>query len=438
MPRRFVTAAEVDDTLAAGRTRLEVTSGTIVTAYARSRAEAHGVALIEQEATAAEPTAPPSVAATVPRVPNPDRTPVVGAPPPPNPFTGLSTEDDPLRVGRWSRQKAQDWYAEQAWLVGCNYVPAHAVNQLEMWQKDTFDVPAMERELDLARSLGFNTLRVFLHDLLWGEPKLLLDHLDRFLTAADQRGIAVMPVFFDGVWHNYAHPGPQPDPVPGMHNSQWLQSPDGKVVVDPAQWPRLEDYLCGVLERFADDERVIIWDLYNEPGNEALLGNALPLLDQSFRWARSVGVSQPLISGIWEFTAAFSELNRFQLLAADLVSFHHYGPVSDLEWLLRCLEPLGRPILCTEYMARPLQSTFDPHLRVMRDARVGAFNWGLVSGRSQTIHPWGSPRGAAEPPLWFHDIFRPDGTPYDAAEVDLIRRLTQPRRTQTVGPTERR
>lgn len=423
MPRRFVTAEDVDDALAAGRTRLEVAPGTILTALATDHARDRGVAIVEVDPTAAatsSPVADPAVAAAA----SPNLAPTVDGPPTPNPFTGLSTEDDPLRVGRWSRQRAQDWHAKQPWLVGCNYAPAYAVNQLEMWQRDTFDLAAIERELALARSLGFNTLRVFLHDLLWSEPELLLDHLDRFLTAADRHGIAVMPVFFDGVWRNYAHPGPQPDPLPGVHNSQWLQSPDGKAVVDPAQWPRLEDYVCGVMERFADDERVVIWDLYNEPGNEALIGNALPLVAQSFRWARAVGVSQPLISGIWEFGAAFSELNRFQLLVADLVSFHHYGPARDFEWLLRCLEPLGRPILCTEYMARPIHSTFDPHLAIMREQRVGAFNWGLVAGRSQTNHAWGSPRGAAEPPLWFHDIFRADHTPYDPTEVAFIRRTT--------------
>lgn len=423
MPRRFVTAEDIDDALAAGKTRLEVAPGTIITALATDHARDRGLAIVEVDATSVG--GQPSDAGTATRIAHrPEQVPAPDGPPPPNPFTGLSTEDDPLRVGRWSRQRAKDWYAQQPWLVGCNYVPAYAVNQLEMWQRDTFDLAAIETELALARSLGFNTLRVFLHDLLWSEPQLLIDHLDRFLTAADRHGIKTMPVFFDGVWRNYAHPGPQPDPIPGMHNSQWLQSPDGKAVVDPAQWPRLEDYVCGVLDHFSDDERVRIWDLYNEPGNEALIGNALPLVAQSFRWARSVGVSQPLISGIWEFTAAFSELNRFQLQVADLVSFHHYGPVRDFEWLLRCLEPLGRPILCTEYMARPLHSTFDPHLALMRDQRVGAFNWGMVAGRSQTNHAWGSHRGAPEPPVWFHDIFRTDGTPYDPTEVDFIRRTT--------------
>jgi hypothetical protein len=340
----------------------------------------------------------------------------------PNPFTGLPSEDDPLRVGRWTRDRIADWYADRPWIVGCNYVPAYAVNQLEMWQPETFDMEVIGSELALARSLGFNTLRVFLHDLLWTDPDLLLDHVDRFLTAADAHGIAVMPVLFEGVWLNYAHPGDQPAPIPGVHNSQWVQSPNAKAAVDPAQWPRLEDYVGGVLDRFADDERVLLWDVYNEPGNEGVIGNALPLLDAAFRWARSIGVSQPLTSGIWEINAAFSELNRFQLLASDLITFHHYGDVSDLEWLIRSLRLLGRPMICTEYMARSLGSTFASHLPVLQAEGVGALNWGLVSGRTQTIYHWDSPRSAGEPEVWFHDIFRADGTPLDPEEANLIRR----------------
>lgn len=347
------------------------------------------------------------------------QTPAAG----PNPFTGLPSEDDPLRVGRWSRERVTDWYSARPWILGCNYVPAYASNQLEMWQPETFDIDAIGRELALAQSLGFNSLRVFLHDLLWTEPDVLLDEMDQLLDAADRHGMSVMPVLFEGVWNNYAHPGPQADPIPGVHNSRWVQSPNAKAAIDPAQWPRLEDYVSGVLDRFADDERVLMWDVYNEPGNEGMIVNALPLLDAAFRWARSAGVSQPITSGIWEITAAFAEINRFQLLSSDVITFHHYGDVADLEWLIRSLRLLGRPMVCTEYMARTVGSTFASHLPVLRVEDVGALSWGLVSGRTQTRFAWDSPRDAAEPELWFHDVFRPDGEPYDQEEVDVIRRI---------------
>ncbi len=340
----------------------------------------------------------------------------------PSPFTGFPGEDDPLRVGRWSRDQAADWYAARPWIVGCNYIPAYAVNQLEMWQDDSFDPDVIDTELSLAAGLGFNTVRVYLHDLLWADPQGLIDKVDRFLEMSHDHGISVMPVFFEGVWLNYAHPGPQPSPVPGVHNSAWVQSPNAKAGVDPAQWPRLEDYISGVLDRFADDERVLLWDVYNEPGNEGLIGNALPLLDAAFRWSRSIGVTQPLTSAIWEITASFNELNRFQLLSSDIITFHHYSDVAHLEWLIRSLRLLGRPMVCTEYMARTLGSTFESHLPAFQSEDVGCLNWGLVTGKTQTRFAWDSPRGASDPDIWFHDIFRGDHTPYDPREADFIRR----------------
>ena len=341
----------------------------------------------------------------------------------PSPFTGLPSEDDPLRVGRWSRDQAADWYSSRPWIIGCNYIPAYAVNQLEMWQDDSFDDEAIDSELALAAGLGFNTIRVYLHDLLWADPPGLIDKIDRLLELSDGHGISVIPVFLEGVWRNYAHPGPQPSPIPGVHNSGWVQSPNAKAAVDPAQWPRLEDYISGVLDRFADDERILMWDIYNEPGNEGLIGNALPLLDAAFRWSRSIGVTQPLTSAIWEITAAFNELNRFQLLSSDIITFHHYSDVAHLEWLIRSLRLLGRPMVCTEYMARTLGSRFESHLPAFQAEDVGCLNWGLVAGKTQTRFAWDSPRGAATPEEWFHDIFWEDHTPYRAEEVDFIRRI---------------
>lgn len=341
----------------------------------------------------------------------------------PSPFTGLPSEDDPMRVGRWSRVQAADWYAARPWIVGCNYVPSYAVNQLEMWQEDSFNAEAIQSELALAATLGFNTVRIFLHDLLWTHPQGLTDRIDQFLGLAHERGISVMPVFFEGVWLNYAHPGAQPKPIPGVHNSGWVQSPNAKAAIDPAQWPRLEDYMSGVLDRFADDERILMWDVYNEPGNEGLIGNALPLLDAAFRWGRSIGVKQPLTSAIWEITASFNELNRFQLLSSDIITFHHYSDVAHLEWLIRSLRLLGRPMVCTEYMSRTLGSTFESHLPAFQSEDVGCLNWGLVAGKTQTRFAWDSPRGAPEPDEWFHDIFHGDHTPHDPREIEFIRRI---------------
>jgi hypothetical protein len=329
------------------------------------------------------------------------------------------------------------------WLVGCNFTPSTAINQLEMWQPETFDPQTIDRELGWAATVGFNSVRVFLHDLLFlSEGERFLDRFERVLDIAERHDIGVMPVFFDSVWHPFPRLGPQRDPEPGVHNSFWLQSPGVEALRDPACFARREDYVTRTVERFARDSRVQVWDLWNEPDNPNVasygprdLGTSkeqvvLPLLEQAFAWARNAGPTQPLTSAIWlgdwSDHETLKPLEKLQVECSDVVSFHHYGPADDLRRRIQQLSRYDRPLLCTEYMARGVRSTFEDCLPVLKEHRVGAYCWGLVRGRSQTHLPWDSwqhPYARAEPETWFHDIFHPDGSPYRASEAELLRKL---------------
>jgi len=343
---------------------------------------------------------------------------------------------------RWSVEQACKWQQEQPWLVGCNYIPSTAINQLEMWQADTFDLKTIDRELGWAQQLGFNSVRVFLHHLLWEQDREgFLKRMEQFLGTADRHGIGVMFVPLDAVWNPHPRLGRQRDPKPHVHNSGWVQSPGAEILKDPARHDELAGYIRGVVGHFRNDRRVQVWDLFNEPdnlnrsayGDKELANKAemsLLLIRKVFAWAREVRPSQPLTSGVWIGTwadpARLSPMERFQLEQSDVISFHTYAPLEEAKKCVENLRRYDRPILCTEYMARPQGSTFDPLLGYFKEQHVGAYNWGLVAGKSQTIYPWDSWTKVytAEPPLWFHDIFRPDGTPHIAAEVDYIKRIT--------------
>lgn len=341
---------------------------------------------------------------------------------------------------RWSAERANDWWARQPWRVGCNFIPSTAINQLEMWQETSFDEPVIRRELAWAADLGFNVCRVYLHDLLWDQDADgFLRRIDSFLDAAHGSGIATMLVLFDDVWCSEPRLGRQPDPHPGRHNSGWVQSPGLPALrayrSDPDVAPRLERYVRGIVSAFADDPRVLIWDVYNEPGGYPSplsdpVGEAcLPLLHDVFDWARDASPSQPLTSGLWSppTVPLPPEIEALQLEASDVVSFHHYGPADALETLCEHLgSRTDRPLLCTEYLARNLECRFETHLPVFRERAIGAISWGLVSGKTQTIYPWWSwfqDEAKPEPEVWFHDILRSDGTPFDAAEVAFLRRF---------------
>ena len=343
-------------------------------------------------------------------------------------------------LDRWSIERVAGWQSEAGWLVGCNFTPSTAGNQLEMWQVETFDPITIERELGWAAQLGMNAVRVYLHDLVFSsEGAAFLDRVDQVLAIADAHGIAMIPVLFDGVWHPKPQLGRQPDPTPRLHNSIWLQSPGRVILDDPARWPELGPYVSEVLSRFADDGRIMAWDLFNEPdqidhltlksgSRQGKADAATALLDTVFDWARSVEPSQPLTAGVWEYGEDHgpiaNPLNALILERSDIVSFHCYEPRVELAAVIDALEVHGRPLLCTEWLARSSGSTVDL-LEVFADRGVGAINWGLVDGRTQTRFPWRSwlePIEDDEP--WFHELLHRDGSPYDPNEAATFRRLT--------------
>jgi hypothetical protein len=343
---------------------------------------------------------------------------------------------------RWSQEKANAWYAEQPWLVGANYVPSDAINQLEMFQAATWNPELNDKELEMAEGIGMNTMRVFLQDQLWEQdPEGFRKRLDAFLAIASRHGIRPIFVLFDSCWEPNPKLGPQHPPIPGVHNSGWVQSPGAKGLMDPAYEPKLEAYVKGVVGAFANDKRVLAWDVWNEPdnGNGAHKPGEPPnkaelvdkLLPKAFAWARSQHPMQPLTSGVWEGDWSHpdkeSATTKIQLAESDVITFHDYSWPEKFEARIKELQPLGRPIICTEYMARGAGSTFDNSLPIAKKYHVGAINWGLVAGKTQTYLPWDSwqkPYVESQPTVWFHEVFRQDDTPYRQHEVDLIRELT--------------
>jgi hypothetical protein len=323
---------------------------------------------------------------------------------------------------RWPAAQANTWYEKQSWIVGCNFIPSTAINQLEMWQADTFDPVTIDRELGWASGIGFNSMRVFLHDLAWEtDADGFKKRMHKYLEIADKHHISTLFVLFDDCWNQQPKTGKQPAPIPGVHNSGWVQSPGTAVVCDPKKWDRLERYVQDIVGTFGNDKRVLLWDLYNEPGNNGLGDKSLPLAQAVFRWARAAKPAQPLTIGIWFDN---KKLNDFQLETSDVITFHNYNDAGNLRKEIDRLKKLGRPVICTEYMARTRNSTFKTCLPVFKETRVGCYNWGFVSGKTQTIYPWNSPKGGPEPKLWFHDVLRADGTPYNDEEVALLRKLT--------------
>lgn len=346
---------------------------------------------------------------------------------------------------RWSQAEAKSWYEQQPWLVGANYTTSNAINQLEMFQAESFDPVAIDRELGWAREkFGMNTMRVYLHDLLWKQDqKGFLKRLDQFLAIAAKHGIRPMLVLFDSCWDPDPVLGAQRRPIPGVHNSGWLQSPGRHELVDPANDAHFRAYVQGVVGAFANDKRVLAWDLWNEPDNPGG-GNYMDkqldreqarieeLLPKIFEWARAKKPIQPLTSGVWigdDWSPGAKSLNaiqRTQLEQSDVITFHNYEQPEAFEARIAQLRGYDRPLICTEWLARGNGSNVDTILPIARRENIGMINWGFVDGAIQTRFPWDSwqrPYTMQEPTLWFHDLLKADGTPYRAREAELFRKL---------------
>ncbi|MCK5440324.1 MAG: cellulase family glycosylhydrolase [Maribacter sp.] len=348
---------------------------------------------------------------------------------------------------RWSKQKAWDWYREQPWLVGANFNPSTSINQLEFWQEDTFDSETIKRELKWSADLGMNLHRVYLHNLLWKQDSVgFLDRLDTYLSLAETYNIKTMFVLLDDVWHPIPKLGKQPEPTPHVHNSGWVQAPGAEILADTTRHKELKGYIKGVTGHFANDDRVLVWDVYNEPDNVAGQPGrkelevvdkhkySLHLLKKIIRWVREVNPKQPLTSGIWRGNIdhwgtpdSLPAIDKYMIENSDVVSFHTYdGDMNAVRKKIKELKKYDRPLFCTEYVARGVGNTFEAVMPILKKEKIAALNWGFVAGKSNTIYPWKSwdSTFTSEPKIWHHDILRKDGTPFSQTEVDFIKEIT--------------
>ena len=335
-------------------------------------------------------------------------------------------EKDNLIVSKvWSVEKANEWYKKYQWINGADFLPSNAINQLEMWQASTFDPNTIDKELGWAQQIGFNTMRVYLHSIAWNEdPVGFKKRIDQYLNIANKHKIKTIVVFFDDCWNKKGYAGKQPEPKTGIHNSGWIQDPGDPDSKNEATFSALEKYVKDVITTFKDDDRILLWDLYNEPGNSGKLTTSLPLLKSVFKWARAVNPTQPVSAGLWAWD--FHELNAFQALNSDIITYHNYEEPQWHQRVIDLLKSFGKPMICTEYMARSRNSRFANTMPMLKKQNIGALNWGLVAGKSNTIYAWDTPLPNGEQPLeWFHDIFNKDGSPYRLDEVNLIKKLNK-------------
>jgi hypothetical protein len=393
------------------------TLGTLVLTSAKGALLALAVTGVTVQAQTTNPASSSSVT-NAPSVSPPAVTASTNAAPAVTP----SPDTDP-----WPPDRAWAWFKSQPLPIGCNYIPANSISYTEMWMGYDFDPKLIDDELMLAQDIGFNSVRVVLSYVVWeAEPDAFKQRFEKFLDVCHQHNIKVMVCFFDDCEFGPIQDpvfGPQPGVVVGWYANGWTPSPGRQRAHDPQMLPKLEQYVKDVMMAHRDDPRILCWDLYNEAGNTGLGDASLPLLKAVFGWAREVNPTQPITSCIW--SGQLWNIDNFIKTHSDIISFHNYSPAAGLRGEIHDLKGLGRPLICSEWMNRNADSKVATCLPVLVEERVGAFNWGLVNGKTQTDLNWGHRPGQPPPPLWQHDLFHNDHTPYDQNELDLFHKAIQ-------------
>ena len=244
-------------------------------------------------------------------------------------FAKQATAQDSTQ--RWGEQRAWEWYNKQPWLCGFNYIPAYAINYTAMWDKTSFDANAIDKELALAEKTGLNVLRAVLQYAVYADdPGYFLKTLNTFAGICDKHHIKFVPALFDDCVFGITfdpHIGKQPEPLKGWYAWAWSPSPGHTMVTDTTTYPKLVAYVKAVIKRFKDDNRILLWDLYNEPTNGGLGSTTFPLLKRVVTAARSVNPSQPLSIDAWNNN---QRLNDIVFAASDVITFHNYGNKEQL------------------------------------------------------------------------------------------------------------
>ena len=350
---------------------------------------------------------------------------------------------------QWSKERAWEWYNSRPWIRGCNYLPANCVNRIEMWQEYNSDkvFETMEEEFKLIQSIGYNSIRVIIEFLVWDkEHDGYMERFERFLTLANKYGISVMLVLANDCMRPKGYEvdklGEQPCDW-GYHGGRKMSQHGifnamGHHYLDePETAPRFFAMIREFVEKYKNDERINIWNVYNEVGNSNRREVTLPNLKKIFEICREIDPIQPLTCETASYYGGdffeTCEVEKYGVLNSDIISFHNYGSYESNIRTIKNLKKFGRPLINSEWLARCLNNNVEELFPLYYLEKVGCYNWGLVGGKAQYYEPWNSTWENYEknPDLkwdftkWFHDLFRLNHRPYNPKEIEIIKKYSK-------------
>ena len=346
---------------------------------------------------------------------------------------------------KWSKERIWAWYNSRPWIRGCNYMSADCANRVDQWQELGFEerLATTEQELALMAQTGYNSIRIILEFIVWKEQHDgFMARFERYLQVCAKYGISCMVVFGNDCMRpkglEVNRIGEQSVDW-GYHGGRKLSQHGslgvGYSLLDEPELA-LEHYemVREIVTKYKDDERILIWDVFNEPGNTGRGNMSLPHMLKYVEIIREIDPIQPITAAVYTMASKkvvdnLNEIEKAALDCSDIVSYHDYSPYENNIEILYELKKLGRPILNTEWLARCLGNNVEEMFPLFFLEKIGCYNWGFVAGKYQTYEPWNTvwERYEKDPNLkwdftkWFHDLYRPNHRPYNPAEIKLIR-----------------
>ncbi len=355
--------------------------------------------------------------------------------------------------GQWTKEQAWAWYNARAWIRGCNFMSSDCCNRIDQWQEFGFEerLETTDRELAVAEEIGFNSVRLILEFAVWDqEHDSFMKRFDRYLEVCRKHGISAMIVLGNDCTvpkDMYVPPklGPQKVDI-GYHGGR-IRTPHKSygadavryhIMDDPDVRERYYEMVREIVTEYAHDDRVIVWNLFNEPGN-GRGSESLPYMQKFFEICRTIGPDQPLCTDVWSGGLtngrAKTEIQQYGLENSDIVSWHNYGSYESNVMMIDQLRLIGRPALNTEWLNRITFNRVEDLYPLFYLHKIGCYNWGFVAGKYQTYEPWESiwQRIEKDPSQlknyditkWQHDLIRPNLRPYDPNEIAIIKRFNQ-------------
>ncbi len=358
------------------------------------------------------------------------------------------------RTEPWSKEKAWAWYNAQPWIRGCNYMPASAANRVDQWQQlgkeERF--AEVEREFALAQKVGLNAMRILVEQQGFGvwlaEHDGFMANFERYLQLMQKYGLRAIVVLGNDcsrpkeLW-KLPTPGPQAYDI-GYHGGRRVTQHGSNpkavgytVLDDPQLRPKFYAMCEELLTKYRDDDRILFWNLWNEPGNNNRNDRTMKDLRELFERAWKIDPKQPLAADLWTVYGNPKGEGRHPVekLAgelSDIISFHCYADYRTQQRTIKALRARwGRPMVNTEWLARINGDELRTSYPVFAQENVGSTCWGFVNGKYQTHEPyepmWKTQfeyRNPNQPVTkWFHDLFRPSHHPYDPEEINILMNL---------------